>query len=281
MKKFVAICAAALLLAPLALRAETGTDELQLKLDQITKELSDVSKRLDATEKHTATDRILFTGDLRTKADTLHWQDATWNPAIKVDFSDFFAKVAGGEFGDPNDGNSPIGAMFGELQTSNPSLFNQLMASFGAWQANGMPAGMVGPFPLLNTPQKTDDIHNDIAYTTRLRLNMKAKVANNVDFAGRLAMYKNWGDSTGVKVFDSWNSFTMDGTDSGNTSGDWLRVERAYFDWKDIGGSNFYLSIGRRPSTMNCFGPLKPPMVRLQRDSVEGQKLNVENSFDF
>jgi hypothetical protein len=252
MKKFVAICAAALLLAPMALRAETGTDELQLKLDQITKELSDVSKRLDATEKHTATDRILFTGDFRNKADTLHWQDATWNPAIKVDFSDFFAKVAGGEFGDPNDGNSPIGAMFGQLQTSNPPLFNQLMANFGAWQANGMPAGMVGPFPLLNTPQKTDDINNDIAYTTRLRLNMKAKVYDNVDFAGRLAMYKNWGDSTGVKVFDSWNSFTMDGTDGGSTSGDWLRVERAYFDWKDIGGSNFYLSIGRRPST---YGP--------------------------
>jgi hypothetical protein len=44
----------------------------------------------------------------------------------------------------------------------------------------------------------------------------------------------------------------MDGTNGGNTSGDWLRVERAYFDWKDIGGSDFYLSIGRRPST---YGP--------------------------
>jgi hypothetical protein len=125
------------------------------------------------------------------------------------------------------------------------------MNSMGAYMLAGQAPG-VAPFPLLNAPQKTDDIHNDIAYTTRLRLNMKAKVANNVDFAGRLAMYKNWGDSTGVKVFDSWNSFTMDGTDSGSTSGDWLRVERAYFDWKDIGGSNFYLSIGRRPST---YGP--------------------------
>jgi hypothetical protein len=31
-----------------------------------------------------------------------------------------------------------------------------------------------------------------------------------------------------------------------------LRVERAYFDWNHINGSNFYLSIGRRPST---YGP--------------------------
>ena len=67
---------------------------------------------------------------------------------------------------------------------------------------------------------KTYDINNDILYDTRLRLNMKAKVWDNVKFAGRLAMYKNWGDSTGSKVFDSWNSFTMDGTNSGNTTGD-------------------------------------------------------------
>ena len=89
-------------------------------------------------------------------------------------------------------------------------------------------------------------------YDSRLRLNMKAKVWDNVDFAGRLVMYKNWGDSTGSKVFDSWNSFTMDGTDSGNTTGDWLRVDRAYMDWKNIADSGVYLSIGRRPST---YGP--------------------------
>lgn len=253
MKKFVvALCAAALLLAPVALRAETGTVDLQLKLDKITKELADVSKRLDAAEKHTATDRLLFTGDFRTKVDTLHYQDSTWNPAIAVDFSDFFSQVAAGDFGNPGDPTSPIGAMFGQLATNNPPLYSQLMNTFAYWQSNGMPAGMVGPFPLLNTPQKTDDIDNNILYTTRLRLNMKAKVANNVDFGGRLSMYKNWGDSTGVKVFDSWNAFTMDGTDSGSTSGDFLRVERAYFDWKNINGSNFYLSIGRRPST---YGP--------------------------
>jgi hypothetical protein len=239
MKKFVAICATALLLTPMALRAETSTAELQLKLEQVSKELTDVSKRLDATEKHTATDRILFTGDLRTKADTLHWQDVTWNPAIKVDFNDFGAKALSGAFGDPANPNSPLG----QMMAANPNL----AAAFAAGQLSG-----VMPFPLLNTAQKIDDINNDIAYTTRLRLNMKAKVYDNVDFAGRLAMYKNWGDSTGVKVFDSWNAFTMDGTDGGNTTGDFLRVERAYFDWKNIGGSNFYLSIGRRPST---YGP--------------------------
>jgi len=278
MKKFIAICATALLLSPVALRAETDTAELQLKLDQMTKELSEISKRLDATEKHTATDRIQFSGDMRVKADTLHYQDVTWNPAIKVDYTDFFNQVGAAlnptaphPLGDMNifvpdaDPLNPLGLkfdptasqgtaldnMFIGLATSNPALFGQLMQKMGAYMLAGQAPG-VGPFPLLNTAQKTKDINNDILYSTRLRLNMKAKVADNVDFAGRLAMYKNWGDSTGVKVFDSWDALTMDGTDSGNTSGDWLRVERAYFDWKDIGGSNFYLSIGRRPST---YGP--------------------------
>ena len=258
MKKFVTICATALLLAPAVLCAETGTAELQLKLDELTKELAEISSRVDATEKHTATDRILFTGDLRVKADTLHYQDSTWNPAVKVDFDKFGQSV----FSDPDFGYdfgpdlTPMtmddfitpGSPLAILMDENPGL----AAAWNAQQLSG-----VMPYLLLDgaipgvAPAKKD-INNDILYTTRLRLNMKANVANNVDFAGRLAMYKNWGDSTGVKVFDSWNAFTMDGTDGGNTTGDFLRVERAYFDWKDIGGSNLYLSIGRRPST---YGP--------------------------
>ena len=101
MKKLVAICATALLLSPVALRAETDA-ELQLKLDQMTKELSEISKRLDATEKHTSTDRIQFSGDMRVKADTLHYQDSTWNPGIKVDYPNFFMQAGMGEFGDIN-----------------------------------------------------------------------------------------------------------------------------------------------------------------------------------
>lgn len=253
MKKFVAICATALLLAPMALRAETSTDELQLKLDQVTKKLSDVSKRLDATEKHTATDRIHFTGDFRTKADTLHYQDSIWSPGVAVDTDKFLMDVMtnnvawGYNFG----ADLTPGTADDALVSGSP--LGNFAAGYGLGIADlGQLSGIKSFTMIPQTPPQKKDIDNNIAYTTRLRLNMKADVADNVDFSGRLAMYKNWGDSTGVKVFDSWNAFSMDGTDSGNTSGDWLRVERAYFDWKDIGGSNFYLSIGRRPS---AYGP--------------------------
>ena len=94
------------------------------------------------------------------------------------------------------------------------------------------------------------DYNNDIIYTTRLRLNMNAKVKENVSFTGRLGMYKTWGDSTGVQVFNGQpTSINVDGTTATVPNSDILRVERAYFNWKNIGGAPVYLSIGRRPST--------------------------------
>jgi hypothetical protein len=110
-------------------------------------------------------------------------------------------------------------------------------------------------------------------YDSRLRLNMKAKVWDNVKFAGRLVMYKNWGDSTNAQVFDSWRSFSMDGTSSGNTSSDLLHVDRAYMDWSNIADSGVYLSIGRRPST---YGP--PTEIReneLRGGTPTGNVMNL------
>ncbi|SUI83096.1 DUF3373 domain-containing protein [Shewanella baltica] len=211
--------------------------ELKQQLADITEQLDNLNDRVDKTERHTSLDRLEITGDFRTKAHSLHYQDVVWSPAMKVNFNDFGAKAMSGAFGMPNDLNSPLGKMM----QANPDL----AAAF----QNGM---LQGVMPYVLAPKSVQDIDNDIYYTTRLRLNLKAKVWDNVSFAGRLSMFKNWGDSTGVQVFDSWRSFTMDGTSSGNTSGDWLRVERAYFDWKKINGSEFYLSIGRRPST---YGP--------------------------
>ncbi|MDT3295330.1 DUF3373 family protein [Shewanella sp. SP2S2-6] len=211
--------------------------ELNQQLADITEQLDDLNNRVDKTERHTSLDRLEITGDFRTKAHSLHYRDVVWNPAINVNFNDFGAKAMSGAFGMPNDLNSPLGKMM----QANPDL----AAAF----QNGM---LQGVMPYVLAPKSVQDIDNDIYYTTRLRLNLKAKVWDNVSFAGRLSMFKNWGDSTGVQVFDSWRSFTMDGTSSGNTSGDWLRVERSYFDWKKINGSEFYLSIGRRPST---YGP--------------------------
>lgn len=276
MKRFFVLMLAALLIFPAtSFAAQPTIEDLQKQIAEIMEELDDLNDRVDLPERHSALDRISFYGDLRVKADSLHYKDVTFNPGINVDFTDFFTKVGASlnpaathPLGEMNvfvpDASSPLGFsfdpsasqgtgldnMFVNLFNSDPEQFGQLMAAMGNFMLAGQAPG-VGAFRMATAP-KTSNINNDIMYTTRMRLGMKADVAKNMKFAGRLSMYKNWGDSTGSKVFDSWNAFTMDGTNGGNTSGDWLRVERAYFDWNNIGGSNFYLSIGRRPST---YGP--------------------------
>jgi hypothetical protein len=241
MRKLFAISAAALLLCPgvtaLAIDDRATLESLQNKINELRLELDEVSDRVDKTERKSALDRINWYGDLRVKADTLHYRDVTVSQGVYFDFADFGARAGAGEFGDPADADSPIG---------------RFMAQFPQQAERFMAGGFAPRDFFVVAPPRTSNISNDVLYTTRLRLGMRAPVWKNVDFAGRLLMYKNWGDSTGVKVFDSWDSFTMDGTNSGNSTGDWLRVERAYFDWKDIGGTNAYLSIGRRPST---YGP--------------------------
>lgn len=265
MNRFIVLLLAVLLTMPATLFAAPTIEELQTQIADILEELDDLSDRLEGPEKHYATDRISFYGDLRSTVDSLHYQDVTFNPGIKVDFDDFGAKAmdptnaagfntqlmdSGGNLLTDAGGN-PLTPL-SKMMIANPNLASAFMSG----QLSG-----VMPFAMAAAAQ-TSDINNDIMYTTRLRLGMKAKIASNMNFSGRLAMYKNWGDSTTSKVFDSWNAFSMDGTNSGNTSGDWLRVERAYFDWKNIGGSDFYLSIGRRPSTYGSPGNFRENELR-------------------
>jgi hypothetical protein len=199
MNRFIVSLLAVLLTLPAVTSFAAPTiEELQSQIAEIAEELEYMSDRLNKPERHSALDRISFSGDLRNTADSIHYQDVTFSPGIKMD----------------------------------------------------TPGGVI-TMPMSAGPH-VSDINNDIMYTTRLRLNMKADIARNMNFSGRLNMYKAWGDSSGSRVFDSWDAFAMDGTSSGRPSGDSLHVERAFFNWKDIAGSDFYLSIGRRPST---YGP--------------------------
>ncbi len=93
------------------------------------------------------------------------------------------------------------------------------------------------------------NLENDSIYSNRLRLNMRVHATENIEFKGRLAMYKTWGqqsawnDSSGsmYPVFDG-NVTRTPREDSA------LYVDRAYVNWNGIADSNFWFSIGRRPT---------------------------------
>lgn len=253
MRNLFILLLAGLFLLPATAMAAPTLEDLQLKIEDLTNEIDEMYDIIEKNETHTAKDRIEWYGDMRTKVDSVHYQDLTWNPGVSVDLFRFRDDVFAGNILalDPATGQPVAGTPLADFAATYPNHLNAFMQGV---MNNSLPP--VGAFSMLGLDlgesAGKDDLDNDLLYTTRLRLGMKAKVWKNVNFSGRLSMYKNWGDSTGIKVFDSWDAFTMDGTNGGNTTGDWIRVERAYFDWKDIGGSDFYLSIGRRPST---YGP--------------------------
>jgi hypothetical protein len=118
--------------------------------------------------------------------------------------------------------------------------------------------------------------NNDIMYTTRLRLDMKAEVAENIEFQGRLAMYKPWGASTAVPIFNGQpNTIYMDASTPGVPGSEVLRVERAFFTWKKIGGTETYFSLGRRPSAGG------PPLHFRQDEMRAGTPLGTIIDFQF
>ncbi len=114
------------------------------------------------------------------------------------------------------------------------------------------------------TPNNTVTEKNDTLFTNRLRLNMSVSALENVDFVGRLTMYKAWGmqntPSDNAGFFGGYPA--IDGNSSRTPADDKLLVDRAIVNWNNIGGSNFWLSMGRRPTTD---GP--PSQLRLNNPS--------------
>jgi hypothetical protein len=208
-------------------------EELQKKIDAMEaaesdkkEQLEEMDERLNKAELHTATDKISFGIDFRTRADSIHYKDVRYAPL---------------------------------------SVHNMLLGMSGLTlseiQANIAGAAAAGMIP----PVDTYDIDNDIIYTNRLRLEMKAKINDQLDFAGRLAAYKVFGDSTGVNFNQrGLGDVTFDGTTSSLPHGDTIHLERVYFNYKNyVGSVPINLSLGRRPST-------EGPPLEYRNYSLEG-----------
>lgn len=210
--------------AVLKKRLDALTKEVNELNDQLKKQesaddtqIKSLKDRLDKTELHTATDRISWGLDMRVRNDSIHYGDVRTAPEALV--GSFFTPVSQGGFN---------GATVQQIQ--------QGIAQMAA-------AGMI-------PPAEKKDYDNDSILTNRLRLNMKAKVNEHLDFQGRITSYKVFGDSNSVKPYNGFNDVTFDGNTTSLPHGDTLRLERAYFDIKgDAGKVPLNLSLGRRPST--------------------------------
>lgn len=194
-------------------------EKMEKSQDWNTEDIDMLMDRVDKTELHTATDKISWGVDFRTRAESIHYNDIRMAPSSMI--QSFFTPVT-----EP-----------GGFNGATKQQFQDAVAGMAA----------AGTIP---EPEKYD-ADNDIIYTNRIRLNMMGRYNQHLEFRGRLAAYKVFGDSTGVKFNQgSLGDVTFDGNSASLPHGDTLRVERAYFVYKNqLGDIPYSFSAGRRPST--------------------------------
>ncbi len=266
--------------APAATPAVAPKDEAVTDLQTNVRDLTD---RVNQTERKSLKDRLEWGGDYRFEVHTIRGNIPSHYDGMQVQNlmvnSMWYAATNGysasqmiGLLGSPTlpNGTPNTPANFAQLLntsiafnyasyqyfTNNLTFSNTNPNTPGLKQmVNGFTPAQQQAFMsyLSQVPgvlQNAYSANTDALMTNRLRLRFDAKVADNVSFGARLSMYKVFGDSTGLQVFDGQpTSMAIDGTTAGVPSGDMVRVERAFFSWNNIGGSKLYLSIGRRPST--------------------------------
>ena len=239
-------------------------DAMKAKMDAMKDQMAELEERLDETELHTATDKISFGVELRTRADSIHYNDTRVAPAWLM--GGFFTGVGNNMMtGNPWTvaemnamtpaavlgflGMMPPGFTLQDMMATNGfngATLNYIQSMMGGLQmAGAVPDAMMY------------DADNDIILTNRLRLEMKAKISDNLTFGGRLAMYKVFGDSSGVKFnTGTFGDITLDGNTSSLPHGDMIHLERAYFNYKtQMGPVPVSISLGRRPATEG--GPME------------------------
>lgn len=215
--------------------------------------VKDLDQRINQTERKAGLDRLAWSGDFRVEAHSIfgtvpaHYDGMMLqNLVVK---SMFVTSVLGRPPVSISEINNTVAANYSGYQYFTSNLtFDQLktaMAGFPApLQAQLM--GMLMP----STYARGYSADTNTLFTNRLRLNFDSRVSDNVSVQARLSMYKAFGDSTNVQVFNGQpNTLDVDGTTSRVPTGDMIRVERAFFTWNKIGGLPLYVSIGRRPST--------------------------------
>lgn len=170
------------------------------------------------------------------------------------------------------------GATIGQVTGAFSSLEN--LAGF---MKNLTPAGRASVFTALGySTTPAADYENDTLWTTRARLNMRAKATENLEVKARLVAYKAWGmqdspmpetNESGIHPTDNpyfLNSRSFDGTSGRQAKNNLLVLDRAFMNWNNIGNMPVWFSIGRRPTTD---GP--PAQLRMGAD----QRLATPTAF--
>ena len=251
--------AGAVLLTGLALplSASAADEDLQKKVDQLSKELELLKGQVKKVDDKSLGKWLTIGGDYRFRVDSLHGETApytngaTFMRSLQTDpaTSGFFATPAARALLSSTSYQAVAGltpnAMMGNfvnyLMATNPTAFPTPAAAQAYLQ--GLGAGAYTPAA---KPK------NETLYTNKFGLDLHAKATQNVTVTAKLDMYKTFGSqvddqTTGNYFADRVGVF--DGTVGHTPSDSKLNVDRVYATWSNIADQPVWLSVGRRPAT--------------------------------
>ncbi|MCX5869364.1 MAG: DUF3373 family protein [Deltaproteobacteria bacterium] len=154
-------------------------------------------------------------------------------------------------------------------------LYGDYRARLDYYSAKGVDRAWLNtPFGLMPGFNGTK-YENDTEWTNRFRLNMRVGITENVEFKGRLAMYKVWGMESAATDATNTAFPQFDGNSTRTPSDNALRVDRAYVNFNNIGGAPIWFSIGRRPTTDG-----NPGNLRMNLSERGGTPLIMDYAFD-
>ena len=241
----------------LPLSASAADEDLQKKVDQLSKELELLKGQVKKVDDKSLGKWLTIGGDYRFRVDSLHGETApytngaTFMRSLQTDpaTSGFFATPAARALLSSTSYQAVAGltpnAMMGNfvnyLMATNPTAFPTPAAAQAYLQ--GLGAGAYTPA----TKPK-----NETLYTNKFGLDLHAKATQNVTVTAKLDMYKTFGSqvddqTTGNYFADRVGVF--DGTVGHTPSDSKLNVDRVYATWSNIADQPVWLSVGRRPAT--------------------------------
>ncbi len=178
---------------------EEKVKELKEEIEELWDMVDELDERLVVEEKISAWDRLSFYGDFRVQYAYEHW-----------------------EF--PYQNNFPT---FVDMMAFGP-LFSGVTA-----QTLADVLGFLADDRLPLKPRQAHTISNDQAWMMRLRLKMKAEVAETVHFHGRLSVKRYFGSGIVDPIFNGFpNTVYYSFSSSSQPSDTTLKLERAYATWK-------------------------------------------------
>ncbi|MDK2791655.1 MAG: hypothetical protein PWQ25_518 [Deferribacteres bacterium] len=266
MRKLLSVILGVLLVSTFAF-ADSELDQLRKQIADLQTQVDTMNKFVSKNTRHTATDKLSISAEFMTRLDSTQYKNVRALPEFASDMMNLwlsesladstYSGPAWDQFdmlnmSDGQDGwNDAFMAAYGAglMQMLNPNAFSYWTDLLSSRTLTASQAQAVSQMFNGITPKKYDT-NNDFMLTNRLRLRLSSKVNENLSFSGRLTMFKTFGDSTPFHFFNgTMGSMALDSNSAQVPTDDTLRVERAYFVYKNsIGDVHWHFSFGRRPA---------------------------------